>query len=150
MRVVLQRVTRAEVRVEGRVTGAIDGGFVALIGVAQGDREADAGWVVRKMAGLRVFGDAQGKMNQALGAEPGRSVLAISQFTLLADTARGLRPSFSAAAPPEQARRLYELVIAGLGAAGIPVATGVFGAHMQVELVNDGPVTLVLDSRRGD
>jgi len=144
MRAVLQRVSRAEVRVAGQVVGRIQAGYVALIGVARGDAAADAEYLARKIIGLRVWPDAQGKMNLPLGE---RAVLAISQFTLLADTARGLRPSFDAAAPPQEAQPLYELVLTLLRAKGVKVETGVFQADMEVDLVNQGPVTLLLDSR---
>ncbi len=147
MRAVVQRVARAEVRVEGRVTGAVGKGLLVLLGVAQGDGEAEARFLADKVAGLRVFEDEAGKMNRAL-AEVGGGVLVVSQFTLLGDLRRGNRPSFTAAAAPEDANRLYERFCAMLREKGLPVAQGVFRAHMDVELLNDGPVTLLLDSSR--
>ncbi|HZO94607.1 MAG TPA: D-aminoacyl-tRNA deacylase [Candidatus Baltobacteraceae bacterium] len=147
MRAVVQRVTRASVRVDGTVAGAIERGFLALVGVAVDDDERDADALARKIAGLRVFDDADGAMNLAL-ADVGGSVLAVSQFTLLGDVRKGRRPSFVAAARGEQAERLYERVAAEIRSAGIPVATGIFGADMAVELVNDGPVTILIDTRR--
>jgi len=140
-------VTRASVRVDGTVAGAIERGFLALVGVAVDDDERDADALARKIAGLRVFDDADGAMNLAL-ADVGGSVLAVSQFTLLGDVRKGRRPSFVAAARGEQAERLYERVAAEIRSAGIPVATGIFGADMAVELVNDGPVTILIDTRR--
>lgn len=140
-------MTRASVRVDGTVAGAIERGFLALVGVAVDDDERDADALARKIAGLRVFDDADGAMNLAL-ADVGGSVLAVSQFTLLGDVRKGRRPSFVAAARGEQAERLYERVAAEIRSAGIPVATGIFGADMAVELVNDGPVTILIDTRR--
>jgi D-tyrosyl-tRNA(Tyr) deacylase len=145
MRAVLQRVTRAQVTVAGEVVGRIERGFLVLLGVAQNDTEADARYLADKTVQLRVFDDAAGKMNLAL-ADVGGAVLVVSQFTLLADCRKGRRPSFIAAAPPELAERLYETFIAAIGAQGIPVAAGRFRAMMEVELVNDGPVTLVVES----
>ena len=145
MRALLQRVSRAQVRVEGAVAGAISAGYVALLGVARGDTQADVDYIVRKITALRLWPDAQGRMNLPL--PPGAGILAISQFTLCGDTRRGLRPSFDHAAPPEEARPLYEAVVEALRSRGVSVACGVFQAHMEVELVNDGPVTLWLDSR---
>ncbi len=147
MRAVVQRVTRASVTVEGRVTGAIERGFLVLVGVAVDDDERDAGALAAKIAGLRVFDDANGAMNLAL-ADVGGAVLVVSQFTLLGDVRKGRRPSFIAAARGEQAERLYEHVAAELRATGLHVETGVFGADMAVELVNDGPVTILLDTKR--
>ena len=146
MRAVLQRVSRAQVRVSGSIVGEIGPGYVALIGVERGDTPADVDSIARKIALLRIWPDADAKMNLPLPV--GAAVLAISQFTLCADTRRGLRPSFDQAAPPEEAKPLYESVVETLRTQGIPVSTGVFQAHMEVELVNDGPVTLILDSRR--
>ena len=146
MRAVVQRVTAARVEVAGAVVGTIGRGFLVLLGVAQGDTAADAAYLAEKTASLRVFEDAAGKMNLAL-QEVGGAVLAVSQFTLLGDARKGNRPSFVAAAPPGEASTLYEEVAALLRARSVPVATGVFRAHMEVELVNDGPVTLLLDSR---
>jgi len=144
VRAVLQRVLRASVRVHGATVGTIEAGCVALIGIAKGDTEADAEHIARKICGLRLWNDAQGKMNLPLEA---RAVLAISQFTLLADTRRGLRPSFDEAAPAAVALPLFEAVVERLRQRGVRVATGVFQADMQVELVNDGPVTVVVDSQ---
>ncbi len=176
MRAVLQRVSRAQVRVDGAVTGEIGQGYVALLGVERGDTQADVDYIVRKIADLRLWPDAAGAPagdNQGPGPAhrpsgtrgeaalepapkdarmnlplpPGAGVLAISQFTLCADTRRGLRPSFDQAAPPEEARPLYEAVVHSLRTRSIPVATGIFQAHMEVELINDGPVTVILNSR---
>jgi len=147
MRAVVQRVSRAEVRVEGRVTGAIGAGLAVLLGVAEGDDEDAARFVADKVAALRVFQDADGKMNRAV-AEVGGGVLVVSQFTLLGDVRKGNRPSFSAAAAPEVADALYQRFCALLREKGLHVGTGVFRAHMDVELVNDGPVTILLDSAK--
>ncbi len=148
MRCVLQRVSRASVTVEGRVTGEIGKGFLALLGVEEGDGEADMRYLADKVAGLRVFEDANGKMNLSV-QDVGGAVLAVSQFTLLGDARHGRRPSFIAAARPETAIPLYEGFCACLRAAGLRVETGVFQAHMDVALVNDGPVTILLDSKKG-
>ena len=148
MKAVVQRVIRASVEVDGRIVGRIDGGLLVLLGVAHGDGGSDAQYVVDRIRTLRVFSDEQGKMNRSLVDVSG-SVLLVSQFTLLARITKGRRPSFDAAAPPEDAKTLYDRVAADLRAQGIIVETGVFAAHMKVELVNDGPVTLVLDSRDG-
>jgi D-tyrosyl-tRNA(Tyr) deacylase len=148
MRVVLQRVSRASVAVDGRTVGAIARGWLALVGVAKGDTDADAIWIADRIVGLRAFADAEGKMNRGVG-EVGGGVLVVSQFTLLADLRKGRRPGFDAAAPPEEADRLYRLVAAEIAARGVPVATGQFGATMAVELLNDGPVTFVLDRAGG-
>ena len=147
MRAVVQRVSRGEVRVDGAVTGAVGRGFVVLLGVGVEDREADALALADKVAALRVFEDPAGKMNLAL-AEVGGGVLVVSQFTLMGDARKGNRPSFVAAAPPEAASVLYERFCAALRQKGLPVATGVFRATMAVELVNDGPVTILLDTTR--
>ncbi len=147
MRAVVQRVSRAEVRVEGRATGRIGRGLAVLLGVARGDGEADARALADKVAALRVFEDAAGKMNLALGDVAG-GALVVSQFTLLGDARKGNRPSFVDAAPPDAANALYETFCARLREKGIAVGTGVFRAHMDVELVNDGPVTILLDSRK--
>lgn len=147
MRAVIQRVSRAEVRVEGRTVGSVGAGLAVLLGVEAGDGEADAHYVAEKVAGLRVFEDDQGKMNRNLEAVGG-SVLLVSQFTLLGDCRKGRRPSFTEAAPPELAEALYLSVARKLGTWGVAVATGRFRAEMEVELVNQGPVTLLLDSRR--
>ena len=146
MKAVIQRVTRASVRVEGRTVGRIESGLLVLLGVAKGDGETDGRYLAEKIRTLRIFSDEQGKMNCSL-SDIGGSVLLESQFTLLGRTANGRRPSFDEAATPDDAKRLYEGVATGLRAQGIPVQTGVFAAHMQVELLNDGPVTFVLDSR---
>lgn len=147
MRAVLQRVSRASVRVEGRVVGEIGAGWLVLLGVAKGDAEEDADRLAEKVVGLRAFEDHDGKMNRDV-VEAGGGVLAVSQFTLLGDCRKGRRPSFTEAAAPDEAARLYEHFVARVAASGVPVAQGVFRAHMDVELVNDGPVTLLLDSRR--
>jgi D-tyrosyl-tRNA(Tyr) deacylase len=131
--------------VDGDVVGAIGRGLVVLLGVATGDEDADLRWLVDKVVGLRVFEDDEGKMNRAL-AEVGGEMLVVSQFTLLGDCRKGRRPSFIAAAPPEMAERMYDQFVEEARQLGVGVATGVFRAHMQVELVNDGPVTLVIDS----
>jgi len=146
VRVVVQRVSRAAVRVDGQTVGAIGRGFVVLAGFTAGDDEAALRWMAEKVVGLRVFGDAEGKMNLALGDVSG-SLLVISQFTLYGDAQKGRRPSFIAAAPPAVAEPLYERFLAVLREVGAPVEAGRFGAMMEVELVNDGPVTLLLDPR---
>jgi D-tyrosyl-tRNA(Tyr) deacylase len=143
----VQRVSRGEVRVDGRATGAVGRGFVVLLGVAREDSEEDARAMADKVAALRVFEDAAGKMNLAL-AEIGGGVLVVSQFTLLGDARKGNRPSFVEAAPPERANALYERFCAALREKGLAVGTGVFRATMEVELVNDGPVTILLDSTK--
>ena len=145
MRVLLQRVSRAAVVVDGAETGAVGRGFLALVGVAHGDDANTAGKLAAKTARLRVFADDAGRMNLALGDVDG-AVLAVSQFTLYADVRRGNRPSFTDAAPPECGEAVYEANVEALRAEGVPVATGVFGAHMRVELVNDGPVTILLEA----
>jgi D-aminoacyl-tRNA deacylase len=145
VRAVIQRVAQARVTVAGEVAGAIERGFLVLLGIAPADTEAEAALLARKIAGLRVFEDADGKMNLSL-AEVGGSVLAVSQFTLYADVRKGRRPSFTDAAVPEQAQPLYARFCELLAAEGVPVRKGVFQAHMQVELVNDGPVTIWIDS----
>jgi D-tyrosyl-tRNA(Tyr) deacylase len=147
VRAVVQRVSSASVRVEGAVVGEIGRGLLVLLGVARDDTADDASFLAAKIAGLRIFDDDAGKMNLAV-ADVGGSVLAVSQFTLLGDCRGGRRPSYLDAAPPETANPLYEAVVAALRAAGLTVATGVFRAHMDVALVNDGPVTLLLDSRK--
>lgn len=148
MKAVIQRVSRASVEVDGQIVGQIDAGLLVLLGVAKGDGEPDVQYMVEKLATLRIFGDQQGKMNLSIG-EVGGAILVVSQFTLLGDTDKGRRPGFDQAAPPDQARLLYEQVAAWLKSRGLPVETGVFGAHMKVELLNDGPVTFILDSRGG-
>lgn len=144
MRVVLQRVSRAEVRIDGEVVGRIDRGLLVLLGIAAGDTVEDARWLAEKIVSLRVFNDDAGKMNRDLTEIRG-SVLVVSQFTLYGDCRKGRRPSFVAAAPPETAIPLYEAFVHSVRALGVPVETGRFGAMMEVELVNDGPVTLILD-----
>ncbi|MBI2825713.1 MAG: D-tyrosyl-tRNA(Tyr) deacylase [Planctomycetia bacterium] len=148
MRACIQRVGEAHVTVDDEVIGRIGRGLVVLLGVAQDDAEEDAAALADKIVALRIFDDAAGKMNLALADVAGR-MLVVSQFTLLADTSRGRRPSFIAAAPPALAEKLYEQFVAKVRARGIEVATGRFRAHMHVALVNDGPVTLVLDTRAG-
>lgn len=147
MRAVLQRVSEARVRVNGEIVGEVGRGLLVLLGVGQGDGEADARFLAEKTAGLRIFEDAQGKMNLSV-EETGGAVLVVSQFTLYGDCRQGRRPGFSAAAPPDLANALYERFVGLLRERGLPVATGVFQAEMAVELVNDGPVTLLLDSRK--
>jgi D-aminoacyl-tRNA deacylase len=144
MRVLLQRVSRAEVRVGTRVTGRIDRGFLLFVGLTHGDGEPALAWMADKVVGLRLFADAEDRMNLSLGDVEG-ALLVVSQFTLYGDAARGRRPSFVDAAPPEVAIPLYERFVALLGARGVRVETGEFGAMMDVELVNDGPVTLWLE-----
>jgi D-tyrosyl-tRNA(Tyr) deacylase len=145
MRAVVQRVSGASVEVAGEVVGRIAHGFVVLVGITHGDGEAEAALLARKIAGLRVFEDEDGKMNRSLG-DVGGAVLAVSQFTLYADLRKGRRPSFTDAASPEQAEPLYQRFCQFLAAEGVAVEQGVFQAHMRVALVNDGPVTIWLDS----
>ena len=145
MRVVLQRVKRAQVTVEGTVIGKIGTGVVLLVGFMDGDGEAEIEYCTRKITRARIFTDENGKMNQSIQAVSG-AILVVSQFTLYADTRRGNRPSFAAAEEAGKARRHYEQFVARLQETGIPVATGQFGADMQVELVNDGPVTIIYDT----
>ncbi len=145
MRVLLQRVDRASVAVDGVERGAVGRGLLALVGVTHEDDAAAARKLAAKTARLRVFADDAGLMNLALG-DVGGAVLAVSQFTLYADTRRGNRPSFTDAAPPELGEAVYETYVEALRAEGVPVRTGVFGAHMQVDLVNDGPVTILLEA----
>ncbi len=146
MRAILQRVSRAEVRVSGKTIGKIGAGLLVLLGVARGDTEADAAFIADRTLGMRIFADAAGKMNLAIDAV-GAEMLVISQFTLLADTESGRRPSFIGAAAPDDARRLYQHFISLARERGVKVETGEFGATMEVDLINDGPVTIVLDSR---
>ncbi len=143
MRAVIQRVSRATVRVDGRVVGEVGPGLLVLLGVAAGDGEADAERLAGKVARLRIFEGGDGRFDRSV-VDAGGSVLVVSQFTLLADTAKGNRPSFAAAAAPDEAERLYERFSAALGDVGLRVEQGVFGARMEVESVNDGPVTIVL------
>lgn len=147
MRAVVQRVSRAEVRVGEERVGAIGAGLCVLVGVAAGDEERDADALAEKVVGLRIFEDEAGKMNLGL-LEVGGALLAVSQFTLLGDASRGKRPSFVNAMEPERARHLFERFCARCAALGAPVETGRFQAEMQVELVNDGPVTILLDTVR--
>ncbi len=147
MRAVVQRVSEASVTVNGAIVGRIGVGLLVLVGVAVDDGDTDLGYIVDKVEGLRVFGDADGRMNLDVRAAGG-ALLVVSQFTLAGDCRRGRRPSWDAAARPEVARAWYERAIAAWQARGLAVATGVFQADMQVALVNDGPVTLLLDSRK--
>jgi D-aminoacyl-tRNA deacylase len=147
MRAVLQRVSSAQVTVAGEVVGCIGQGLLVLLGVAIGDEQRDARYLAEKIVQLRIFEDEAGRMNRSL-EDVGGELLAVSQFTLLADCRQGRRPGFSAAAPPATARSLYEHFIALLRARGLTVATGVFQVEMAVQLVNDGPVTLLLDSKK--
>ncbi len=147
MRAVLQRVSRGSVDVEGSCVGRIGTGWLVLLGVERGDTEADAAWIADKVLNLRAFEDEQGKMNRSV-ADVGGGILVVSQFTLLGDCRGGRRPSFTAAAEPTEAERLYLRCSELMARAGLEVATGVFRAMMKVELVNDGPVTLLLDSRK--
>jgi len=147
MRCVIQRVTRAKVTVEGAIVGEIGPGFVALVGVEEGDGETDLSYCTEKIIGLRVFEDDEGKMNRSIESAGG-SILLISQFTLLGDARHGRRPSFIKAARPETAEPMMRRMEERFANAGIPVQTGRFGADMAVELVNDGPVTILLDSRK--
>ena len=147
MRAVVQRVSQAAVRVEGRVVGEIQGGLLVLLGVAQADSERDADYLAEKIGHLRVFPDDAGQMNRSV-RETGGGLLVVSQFTLLGDCRRGRRPGYSEAAPPEAASRLYRHFVARLRETGLTVEEGVFQAMMDVSLVNQGPVTLLLDSRK--
>ena len=147
MRAVVQRVRTAAVEVAGQTVGRIDAGLLVLLGVAAEDGEADADYLVEKVINLRVFEDDAGKMNRSL-TEAGGALLVVSQFTLLGDVRRGRRPSYTAAAPPERASALYEYFVAQARRAGVSVATGVFQAMMEVSLINSGPVTILLDSKK--
>jgi len=147
MRAVVQRVSRAEVRVEGRIVGAIGRGLLVLVGIAREDTPETGKVLAEKIANLRIFDDEQGRMNRSL-LEAGGGVLCVSQFTLYGDCRKGRRPSYDRAASPEAARALYESFVESLGALGVKVETGEFRAMMDVELVNDGPVTLLLDTER--
>ncbi len=144
MRIVVQRVRQASVAVDGRVVAAIGPGVVVLVGVTHTDTEEQARWLAQKVAGLRIFEDAEGKLNLGL-LDIGGSALVVSQFTLYADARKGRRPSFTDAAPPEVAEPLVQCFAEELAAAGVPVQTGVFGAYMLVEIHNDGPVTILLE-----
>jgi D-aminoacyl-tRNA deacylase len=145
MRAVVQRVSRAKVTVNEQISGEIGLGLLVLLGVGQEDTEADATYLSEKIAGLRIFEDEHGRMNRSV-QDVGGSVLAVSQFTLYGDVRRGKRPSFDAAAPPDHARRLYEFFVERIRAVGLRCETGRFQEMMQVELVNEGPVTILLDS----
>jgi D-tyrosyl-tRNA(Tyr) deacylase len=146
MRAVVQRVSRANVVIAGEMVGEIAAGLVVLLGVTHSDTPEQARWLAEKVVGLRIFNDADGKMNRDL-VEVGGGMLIVSQFTLYGDCRKGKRPSFIDAAPPSLAISLYEAFINGVKALGIPVATGRFGSDMKVELINDGPVTLIVDSK---
>jgi D-tyrosyl-tRNA(Tyr) deacylase len=146
MRAVVQRVSRARVLIDGETVGEIGCGLMILLGVTHTDTVEAAAWLADKVVGFRIFNDADGKMNRGV-AEVGGGVLVVSQFTLYGDCQKGRRPSFLDAARPEIAIPLYEAFVNGIKALGVPVATGRFGAMMQVELVNDGPVTLIVDSK---
>jgi len=147
MRAVVQRVSRASVTVDGQIVGRIDRGLLVLLGVTHGDTETAADYLAEKIPGLRIFEDDADKMNLSV-ADVGGAVLAVSQFTLYGDVRKGKRPSFDEAARPEQARKVYEHFVERLRALGLRCETGVFQAMMQVELVNDGPVTILLDSEK--
>jgi D-aminoacyl-tRNA deacylase len=147
MRAVVQRVSRASVRVADEVVGQIDAGLLVLLGVGPDDDEPDADYLVDKIAGLRIFEDANGKMNLPV-ADVGGAILAVSQFTLFGDVRRGKRPSFDGAARPELAKKLYDYFVEQIRAASLRCETGTFQAEMQVELVNEGPVTILLDSKK--
>lgn len=147
VRAVVQRVAEASCRVEGEVVGAIGPGLVVLLGVGRGDTEADAEALSDKVLNLRIFSDEAGQMNRSV-LDVGGGLLVVSQFTLLGDVRKGRRPSYTAAAPPEEASRLYEFFVGRLRPSGLPVATGLFRATMDVALVNQGPVTILLDSRK--
>jgi D-tyrosyl-tRNA(Tyr) deacylase len=145
MKAVLQRVQSASVEVEGKMVGAIKGGILVLLGVEKGDSEKDTDWMSEKIANLRIFEDEAGKMNLSL-RDVGGEILAVSQFTLAGNCGKGRRPSFDSAAPPEEANELYLYFVQKTRELGVPVETGVFQANMQVSLVNDGPVTFILES----
>src|SRR5580692_3242774 len=147
MRAVVQRVSRAQVAVDGEIVGEIGRGLLVLLGVTHADNRADADYLADKIAGLRIFEDGNGKMNLDITAVSG-GILVVSQFTLYGDVRRGKRPSFDAAAAPQRARQLYEYFVERIRAAGLPCQTGRFQEMMQVELVNDGPVTILLDSSK--
>lgn len=148
MRCVVQKVTRASVTVEGELVGAIENGYMVLVGAEEGDQEQDVNYCAEKIAGLRVFEDEQDKMNLSL-QDVGGAVLLVSQFTLLGDARHGRRPSFIRAARPEQAEPLFELLCSRIAQKGIHVEIGRFRTHMEVSLINDGPVTILLDSKKG-
>jgi len=146
MRAVVQRVSRASVVIDNETVGSINAGLLVLLGVTHTDTPEQAAWLAEKIAGLRIFNDAEGKMNRDL-TDIGGAMLIVSQFTLYGDCRKGKRPSFIDAAPPSVAIPLYEAFINGMKALGVPVATGRFGADMKVDFINDGPVTLIVDSR---
>jgi len=145
MKIVLQRVSKAEVRVDGEITGKIQRGFLALLGVAKDDTENDLQWIVDKVCNLRIFPNEEGKFDRSL-LDVGGAILVVSQFTLLGDCRKGRRPGFDAAAPPDRAEEIYEKAIEAFQQRGVRTQTGRFGAMMDVDLVNDGPVTMILDS----
>ena len=145
MLTVVQRVARASVTVEGRVVGRIDGGLAVLVGVHRSDEDADVQWMAERLVGLRVFGDESGKMNLSM-AQVGAGCLLIPNFTLCAQTGKGHRPSFTDAMEPGRAKGMFEMLCLKVAASGVPTGMGVFGADMKVELLNDGPVTVLLDS----
>jgi D-aminoacyl-tRNA deacylase len=149
MRALVQRVTHARVTVDGRVTGEIGPGLLVLLGAAHADGEEQAAWLARKLGGLRIFADPEGLMNLDV-RQTGGAALVVPQFTLYGETRRGRRPDFTGAAPPRQAEPLFERFCALLVAEGVPVQRGVFGAHMAVELLNDGPVTLLIETPAAD
>jgi D-tyrosyl-tRNA(Tyr) deacylase len=144
MKAVIQRVTSASVTVEGAIAGRIGRGIMVLLGIEKGDAEAQAEWLVDKIRGLRIFNDDDGKMNRSV-VDIGGSLLVISQFTLAGNCSKGKRPSFDTAAPPDEGKRLYDRFVAAARHSGLPVETGIFQADMQVALVNDGPVTFILE-----
>lgn len=147
MRAIVQRVSRASVKVDGETVGQIGAGLLVLLGVGQEDTEQDADYLVEKITGLRIFEDIDGKMNRSV-IDEGGAILAVSQFTLFGDVRRGKRPSFDAAARPEQAKKLYEYFVSKVRAAGVRCETGTFQAMMKVELANEGPVTIMVDSKK--
>lgn len=149
MRALVQRVSRCAVRVDGREVSRIGPGLLVLLGISARDAPEDIDYIVRKTVNLRIFDDREGKLNLSL-ADRGGEVMLVSQFTLYGDARKGRRPSYVEAAPPEKAKELYERACEAFAAAGFPPARGVFGAHMEVELVNDGPVTLLIESPRKD
>lgn len=144
MKAVIQRVTSASVTVEGHIVGQIEAGIMVLLGVEKGDTEAGADWLAEKIAGLRIFSDQEGKMNRSVMDIAG-ALLVVSQFTLAGNCSKGRRPSFDTAAPPDEGQRLYEYFVDAVRRSGLPVQTGIFQADMQVALVNDGPVTFILE-----